>query len=440
MGNETAKSNLRRRYDPLFGRIFQGQGIDIGASDDNLARQNIFPGITSCESFDKSQGDANEILRYREAASFDFVYSSHCLEHLHNPIKVLSDWLQLVRIGGHVVFVVPDEDLYEQGAWPSRFNGDHKHSFTIWKRREWPSSWCPNSINIVDLLNSVTVPFRVLRIALCDDRYDYSLKQVDQTAMTPGAEANIEVILQRLPSASIMRHAEYGIDHSRVSRHGAIAITMEEIQSFSYALEDIFTMYLLGGKPGVFIDVGCAHPRLGSNSKLLESRNWSGICIDVSKHSEWDRDRSTKCYCADATRIDYADFFRREHMPRVIDLLSIDVDDACFEVLKRIPFNDRQYKVVIIEHDAYRTSHLRKVERLFLRERGYDLVCSDVVHEPSKPFEDWWVHPSHFEASQINKIRSHAELDIEIIRKFGLQNVITRLAGFNGLYPQREIA
>ena len=47
--------------------------------------------------------------------------------------------------------IVPDEDLYEQGYWPSLFNGDHKATFTISKER----SWSPVSVNVLDLARSL---------------------------------------------------------------------------------------------------------------------------------------------------------------------------------------------------------------------------------------------------------------------------------------------
>ena len=50
---------------------------------------------------------------------FDFVFSSHCLEHMQDPVKCpsLRDWWQLVRPGGVLIVIVPDEDLYEQGIF-----------------------------------------------------------------------------------------------------------------------------------------------------------------------------------------------------------------------------------------------------------------------------------------------------------------------------------
>ena len=88
-------------------------------------------------------------------------------------------------------FTVPDEDLYEQGVFPSRFNNSHKWSFTIDKENSWNSK----SINILDLLKSLN-NYKIIKIELVDTNYDYSKKDVDQTMQD--AEAIIEVIIKKL--------------------------------------------------------------------------------------------------------------------------------------------------------------------------------------------------------------------------------------------------
>jgi SAM-dependent methyltransferase len=87
--------------------------------------------------FDQSDGDANNMLDYFESESFDCVHSSHCLEHMRDVGKAITDWWSLIKPGGYLVTVVPDEDLYEQGIWPSRFNADHKHTFRIGGKNSW---------------------------------------------------------------------------------------------------------------------------------------------------------------------------------------------------------------------------------------------------------------------------------------------------------------
>ena len=41
--------------------------------------------------------------------AYDFVFSSHCLEHIANPIKALKEWLRIVKRGGCVILIVPEK-------------------------------------------------------------------------------------------------------------------------------------------------------------------------------------------------------------------------------------------------------------------------------------------------------------------------------------------
>src|SRR5689334_10608191 len=125
--NETQKSVLRRSRDPAFLQsYFRGTGIDITAGSDSLsAYAYLFPKIQSVVIWNQKQGNTLHMNGVANG-SFDFVHASHCLEHLGNPFQGLARWLELVKPGGHVILTVPDEDLYEKGLWPSRFNLDHK--------------------------------------------------------------------------------------------------------------------------------------------------------------------------------------------------------------------------------------------------------------------------------------------------------------------------
>lgn len=54
---------------------------------------------------------------------------------------------------------------------------------------------------------------------------------------------------------------------------------MRRIESFAFALEDVFALYMSDFQRGYFIDIGCSHPLIGSNSKLLEVMGWRGVWL-----------------------------------------------------------------------------------------------------------------------------------------------------------------
>lgn len=52
--------------------------------------------------------------------TYDFVLSSHCLEHCANPIKTVEEWCRVIKKGGYLLIVVPDP----------AFTFDHNRSVT----------------------------------------------------------------------------------------------------------------------------------------------------------------------------------------------------------------------------------------------------------------------------------------------------------------------
>jgi SAM-dependent methyltransferase len=191
---ETSKAILRRLHDIRFAaKYFVGLGLDIGAGNDPLAQyQELFPLCGSVLSWDMQDGDA-QYLQTIADDSMDFIHSSHCLEHMENPIVALINWIRVVKPGGYLVITVPDEDLYEKGIFPSVNNPDHKFTFTITKQH----SWHDRSINILAMLQEVNAYISVVKVELLDATFRYTLpRQIDQT-MTPVGECAIELILRK---------------------------------------------------------------------------------------------------------------------------------------------------------------------------------------------------------------------------------------------------
>lgn len=194
---ECSKSIQRRLCDPNFiSRYFVGTGLDIGGKPDPLCLyQQLFCQMSEVRTWDWEDGDA-QFLETVKNGEFDFVHSSHCLEHLVDPREGLRHWLRVVRPGGYLVITVPDEDLYEQGTFPSTFNRDHKWTFTIFKAR----SWSERSLNVVDLVRELGDAAELVKMEQLSATYRFNLPRYDQT-LTPVAECGIELVIRK-------RHAE----------------------------------------------------------------------------------------------------------------------------------------------------------------------------------------------------------------------------------------
>lgn len=176
MANEASK--VRSRLAPLL----VGHGIDIGCGDDPITQD--------CVRWDKEQGDANEV-RGLAPESFDWLFSSHALEHMPRPEEALLNWWNLVRPGGLMIVIVPSEDEYEQNVWPSTFNDEHCHSFTLLKS----ASWSPASRNLLDMVRQLPL-VKVRRAEIIDER-PAAAERRDWTL--DGCICHIELVLEKQP-------------------------------------------------------------------------------------------------------------------------------------------------------------------------------------------------------------------------------------------------
>ena len=190
---EQSKSAKRRFDDGNFhNRYFIGHGIDIGCGDDNLGNlKHVFRGIETVRGWDIPDGDA-QILHGIDDNTFDFAVSSHCLEHMTQPSEALTNWIRVVKPGGYIVITIPEEEMYEQNFWPSRYNGDHKWSFTLKQK-----SVMPKSINVLMLLQNVNHIAVTEKIEVIRDFYYEGVAPMDQTLL-PNVESCIEFVLRKL--------------------------------------------------------------------------------------------------------------------------------------------------------------------------------------------------------------------------------------------------
>ncbi len=190
---ECSKSIARRLADSRFVRKYlRGKGVDIGGKPDPLILyREFFPLMESVKTWDLEDGDAQKMAGVADE-TYDFVFSSHCLEHMYDPLEALQNWMRILKPDGYIIFAIPEEDLYEQGIFPSSFNRDHKNTFTMFKE----ASWSEKSINVLELVSKLGPTAAIEKIELLDETYRYDLPRLDQT-LTPVGESGIEVIIRK---------------------------------------------------------------------------------------------------------------------------------------------------------------------------------------------------------------------------------------------------
>lgn len=159
---EEASKTKKLREEQFYARFFSGRVIDIGCGNDLV--------VPHAEPFDRPDGDAQNILNARQASTYDCVHSSHCLEHMADVPAALKQWYGLLKPGGYLIVVVPDEDLYEQGVFPSIFNDDHQATF----RLDQESSWSEQSHDIRKVVSELE-NVEIISIERQDVGYDHSM-------------------------------------------------------------------------------------------------------------------------------------------------------------------------------------------------------------------------------------------------------------------------
>ena len=124
-GNESAK--IKWRALPYL----RGSGLDIGCGPWKISPHAV--GIDG-QSFNVPPGRGPNLqmnctqLPVFADDCFDFVYSSHLLEHVVDTEAVLREWLRVLSPGGYLVLYLPHKNLYPNIGEPGA-NPDHKHDF-----------------------------------------------------------------------------------------------------------------------------------------------------------------------------------------------------------------------------------------------------------------------------------------------------------------------
>ena len=66
--------------------------------------------------------DATNISSVKDK-TYDFIFSSHCLEHIANPLKAVKEWIRIVKDNGFIIIIVPEKSrCFDHKRKYSKFN------------------------------------------------------------------------------------------------------------------------------------------------------------------------------------------------------------------------------------------------------------------------------------------------------------------------------
>lgn len=104
---------------PYANEICKGEGYDIGCGRSEWALPGSIP-------IDVNFQDGFDAFCLPKI-NVDYIFSSHCLEHLPNWVNVLDFWTQTLKPGGTLFLYLPD---YSQEYWRPWNNRKHVNIFT----------------------------------------------------------------------------------------------------------------------------------------------------------------------------------------------------------------------------------------------------------------------------------------------------------------------
>jgi SAM-dependent methyltransferase len=121
-----AEGNASQFAIPFAKHFCKGYGIDVGCN----RQEWCFPGAIGVDLNFKDENTAYSF----EYKDLDYVYSSHCLEHLPDWVTALDYWTANLKPGGVLFLYLPH---YNQEYWRPFNNRKHIHMFSAESIRDY---------------------------------------------------------------------------------------------------------------------------------------------------------------------------------------------------------------------------------------------------------------------------------------------------------------
>src|SRR5215510_6518629 len=238
-------------------------------------------------------------------------------------------------------------------------------------------------------------------------------------------------VLSSIPAERISSLSMIAVLLVAVALGAGFVVSAKEIQGLAtfysqmnqdkWVSEEVFP----GVTNGFFLDVGSGDGTFMSNTKALEQKGWTGICIDPFPRNmqdrscqifqevvfskagervqfwaadEWggiidetfgiskDRMQKRKARTVELTTVTLADILERAKAPRFIHYVSLDIEGAELHALKGFPFDKYQIGALTVEHN-YQEPKRSEIKAL-MESHGYKRVHTldrDDCYVPANP-------------------------------------------------------
>lgn len=113
-----SKGNASKFAFPFAKEVCTGEGYDIGCMKIEWSLPGSIP-------IDISFEDDYHALNLPK--NVDYIFSSHCLEHIDNWVDTMDYWYEKINKNGTIFLYLPD---YSQEYWRPWFNKKHKQIFS----------------------------------------------------------------------------------------------------------------------------------------------------------------------------------------------------------------------------------------------------------------------------------------------------------------------
>lgn len=117
--NYLKKGGAVKYIAPLASEFCKGKGLDIGG---DLGNGWVLPGAQAVNIKIDNEWDAYSLPEEK----YDYIFSSHTLEHLADPIGAIEYWKGHLLDGGVLFLYLPHPDMT---YWRPQFNRKHLHLF-----------------------------------------------------------------------------------------------------------------------------------------------------------------------------------------------------------------------------------------------------------------------------------------------------------------------